>query len=98
MLTPLGTHINEEPGTGGVYKSLTNSAASFLRQGSPAKYPDELVPTEDTMSTTETITAAEPKTEAEAAPIRVMIISPRNLAAMEDVMEEMEKLYGPPQS
>jgi hypothetical protein len=48
------------------------------------------------MSTSDATAIAEPETDV--APIRVMIISPGNLATMESVMEEVEKLYGPPQS
>lgn len=48
------------------------------------------------MSPSDTIVTAEPETDD--APIRVMIISPRNLATMDSVMEEVEKLHGPPQT
>lgn len=47
------------------------------------------------MSNSETVLTAEPERDA---PIKVMIISPRNLATMESVMEEAEKLFGPPQT
>lgn len=48
------------------------------------------------MSNSNTVLTAEP--ERDAAPIKVMIISPRNLTTMESVMDEAEKLFGPPQT